>query len=412
MRTLIHQYRLTFRFSGLISCFLLLLSGNLSAQNNPIPDEQLREQLTRAVQLWQQGQAFQAYTTLDSIQMQITSPENAGSKVKSAIWTATYLQAQKKFKPAVKFLDSALTWAEQYARGEELRRAYDAYAQYYQATGNVKGASAAQQASLNIKDSLTQLQQQKIVDSLNVIISASKAENEKLNSAVKANEGVETDALKKSVMWNWVLGIIIGVLLVIVFLMNGNLQRLKAAPPAPAPYIPSSKVEKELKVNAPVTASPSSVPPLKKPAVAKTESKETDARAIEMSKDIKDLTARLSKVELILIRPEMFSQQSSGDSKLAVKTLEEYVTNLPSIMRSLDDAIAENKADGILLCIGHIKPFLIKFGMEGTLLWITEIESEAPDAKVNKLLSRVFQVRNHVRRAQDEAKAILEKVSF
>jgi hypothetical protein len=48
--------------------------------------------------------------------------------------------------------------------------------------------------------------------------------------------------------------------------------------------------------------------------------------------------------------------------------------------------------------------------MQGTLQLIQEIEDEASTEKVSKLLSRVFQVRNHCRRAADESKALLEKL--
>jgi hypothetical protein len=79
-------------------------------------------------------------------------------------------------------------------------------------------------------------------------------------------------------------------------------------------------------------------------------------------------------------------------------------------MKSLDKAITESDVDGIINSLGFLKTFLVPFGMETTINWIQEIEDEVQGgAKVSKLLSRVFQIRNHCRRALDETKSILEK---
>jgi hypothetical protein len=86
------------------------------------------------------------------------------------------------------------------------------------------------------------------------------------------------------------------------------------------------------------------------------------------------------------------------------------MAQLPFIMKTLDDAITRNEADPILNSLEHLKPYLQTFGMSVTIKLISEIEAEAPTEKIAKLLSRVFQVRNHCRRAADEAKAILEKM--
>jgi hypothetical protein len=77
----------------------------------------------------------------------------------------------------------------------------------------------------------------------------------------------------------------------------------------------------------------------------------------------------------------------------------------------LDDAIADSKNDFIISSLTELKPYLDKFGMASTSAWILEIENEYPEVKMNKLLSKVFQVRNHCRRAADEAKALQEKIS-
>jgi hypothetical protein len=114
---------------------------------------------------------------------------------------------------------------------------------------------------------------------------------------------------------------------------------------------------------------------------------------------------------LVLIKADVLSIKGNGENKTVRSILDEYLTNLPAIIKQLDDAIADSKNDIILSSLAELKPYLDKFGMVSTSAWILEIEREYPEAKMNKLLSKVFQVRNHCRRAADEAKALQEKMS-
>ncbi len=390
----------------LVALLFTLIGGNIFAQstNNSLPDSLLKEQLTRAVQSWKSGKPLPAYQTLDTIISQPLSAINASSKVKAALWTATYLQEQKKLKPAAKFLDSAIFWASQFARGEELRRSYEAYSNWHLANGNAKSAMASQSEANHINDSLNLVKFQFALDSLKTI-------NETLQNKIKIQTAtVKSEDVAKSSGNNdsmiWIMGISILVLLILIFLLNGKVQRLNSAPSVATQRNenpPKIIVEKpEIKNSTTETITP--VLPFEK-VVAKT-------IAVVPTKEILNLTNRLSAVELILIRADIFAEKVNGESKLASKTLYKYVEEFPLMMKNLDDAISNNDADAILKSTVEFRTPLDTFGMSGTVLWIDEIESEAHDAKVNKLLSRVFQVRNHVRRALDEAKAILEKVNL
>lgn len=390
----------------LVALFFTLISGNIFAQStdSSLPDSLLKEQLTRAVQSWKSGKPLPAYQTLDTIISQPLSAINASSKVKAAIWTATYLQEQKKLKPAAKFLDSAITWASQFARGEELRRSYEAYSNWHLVNGNARSALAAQSEANYINDSLNQVKFQFTMDSLKSINETLQNKIKLQTTAVKPEEIAKNPGNNVSLIW--IMGISIFVLMILVFLLNGKVQRLNSAPPVAIQRKESSPkiiIEKpEIKNSTAEIITP--IPPLEK-VVAKTIS-------VAPTKEILNLTTRLSAVELILIRADIFAEKVNGESKLASKTLYKYVEDFPLMMKNLDDAISNNDADAILKSTVEFRTPLDTFGMSGTVLWIDEIESEAPDAKVNKLLSRVFQVRNHVRRALDEAKAILEKVNL
>lgn len=383
-------------------CFLMLIVVLPSPGHGQVmTDSSMREALTRAVQFWQAGKAKEAYLTLDTITAQPLNPENAGTKVKAALWTASYLQAQYKVKSASPFLDSALHWAEQYAPGEELARAYDAYAAWHNSAGNPKTALVAKEAAWKIRDSLNQAALQHTIDSLNTVIGKINQERDEIITSKNSEaDSVSSEAagLKK---WLYILGGICAVLLVVVFLMNGNLQRLRNSPPAPAPSAPRTRPDPVIpKAESPAPATVASStpvaaePPVKPaPVVPKT-----------------DIIIRLQEVELVLIRAESLGQHQNGETKAIRNFLNEYMAQLPFIMKTLDDAITKNEAAPILNSLEHLKPYLQTFGMSGTLKLISEIETEAATEKVSKLLSRVFQVRNHCRRAADEAKAILEKM--
>lgn len=382
-------------------CFLILLPFVPKPSfAQTLSDSSLRESLTRAVQYWQAGKAKEAYITLDTITGQPLTGENAGTKVKAALWTANYLQAQYKVKSASPFLDSALKWAEQYAPGEELARTYDAYAAWHITAGNPKTALVAKEAAFKIRDSLKSADLQHSIDSLNTVITTIRQEQADLvQEKNSATDSVSSEAagLKK---WIYILGGICALLLVIVFMMNGNLQRLRNSPPAPAPSAPRVRPEPapaRTEPAAAATPAPAPVEPIVKPA---------PAPAMPKS----DIVIRLQEVELVLIRAESLGSFHNGETKAIRNFLNEYMAQLPFIMKTLDEAITKNESAPILNSLEHLKPYLQTFGMSGTLKLITEIETEAATEKVSKLLSRVFQVRNHCRRAADEAKAILEKM--
>ena len=397
----------TFSLFALITAvFLTLFCGHIYAQSadGSLPDSLLKEQLTRAVQSWKTGKPLPAYQTLDTIISQPLSAINASSKVKAAIWTATYLQEQKKLKPASKFLDSAMTWASQYARGEELRRSYEAYSNWHLANGNVKSAMAAQSEANKISDSLNKVVYQVAMDSLKKINTTLQNKIDLQAAALKPEEVSKSPDNNDRLIW--IMGFSILILLILVFLLNGKVQRLNSAPPVAIQRkesAPKINVEKqEIKNNVSEIITP----------VSTTEKVVAKAISVAPTKEILNLTTRLSAVELILIRADIFAEKVNGESKLASKTLYKYVEEFPLMMKNLDDAISNNDADAILKSTVEFRTPLDTFGMSGTVLWIDEIKAEAHDAKVNKLLSRVFQVRNHVRRALDEAKAILEKVNL
>ncbi|MFN0189420.1 MAG: hypothetical protein ACKVQV_12035 [Bacteroidia bacterium] len=391
------------------------------AQPTALSDSSMKETLTRAVQFWKEGKAKDAFISLDSINEQMVSAENANTKIKASVWTANYLMAQRKNKPASPFLDSALKWAENTHQYDELIKVYETYSDWHLAVGNPKTAFVAKEAAWAIKDSLSKSELILQMDSLQNILNSTEQEKKSAKENSDANDSVisqKNDQLNNLV---YILGGVIAVLVIIIFMMNGNLQRLRNLPPSPLPDSSLSQPRTRQTVNTRVktedvkthheekkevvTSSP--VAEVKAETKAEVPTK-SEKKEQQISNAIKDITAKLAEVELVLIKADVLANYKNGESKPIRNLLNEYMAQLPFIMKTLDDAITLNEKESIINSLEHLKTYIVSFGMQSTMTLINEIEKEAETEKVAKLLSRVFQVRNHCRRAADEAKSLLE----
>jgi hypothetical protein len=399
----------------LTACF------RVDAQSTVMSDSSMKETLTRAVQLWKEGKAKDAFISLDSINEQLVNAENANTKIKASVWTANYLMAQRKNKPASSFLDSALRWSENTHQYDELIKVYETYSDWHLAVGNPKTAFVAKEAAWGIKDSLSKSALQLQMDSLQNIVIANEREKKSAKENSDANDTVISQKNEQLNNLVYILGGVIAVLVIIIFMMNGNLQRLRNLPPSPLPDATLSQPRTKQTVNTRIkieevetiqdqkkdviAASPvvEVKPEIKSEAPTKAEKKEQ-----QISNAIKDTTSKLAEVELVLIKADVLANYKNGESKPIRNLLNEYMAQLPFIMKTLDDAITLNEKDSIINSLEHLKTYLVSFGMQSTMNLIDEIEKEAETEKVAKLLSRVFQVRNHCRRAADEAKSLLE----
>ncbi len=407
------------RFNHLLSWLLLLcFPARAYTQAPALHDSTLRETLTRAVQCWQSGKAREAYISLDTIAWQSINPGNASTKIKASLWTANFLQAQRKVKAASPFLDSALRWSEQYALGDELLKSYEAYSEWHLQSGNPKTAIVAREAAWKIRDSLNRREMSAATDSLQDVITGLSEKIETLQRQTDDDRSAVQDEAGTWKKWVYILSALCALLVVIIFLMNGTLQRLRHSPPSPAPSLPRAMPPIQASVPAP-EATPSSKKPASTAAGPAAPTPLSTPPAVSAPAEIsrpaapsggRDITYKLQEVELVLIRPEILGKYNNGETKAIRNILNEYMAQLPFIMKTLDEAIGKNESSPILLSLEHLRQYLVAFGMQGTLKLILEIEEESKTEKVAKLLSRVFQVRNHCRRAADEAKALLEKI--
>ena len=113
------------------------------------------------------------------------------------------------------------------------------------------------------------------------------------------------------------MGISIFVLLILVFLLNGKISRLNSAPPVHyakhenTPKITISK--QEVKIINEEKKSLSEISTDETVTVAPSAEKLKNLAAV--AKDTNALTIKLSTVELILIRADIFAEKVNGESK-------------------------------------------------------------------------------------------------
>ncbi|MBK7964705.1 MAG: hypothetical protein IPK10_05020 [Bacteroidetes bacterium] len=327
--------------------------------------------------------------------------------------------AQRKNKYAAAFLDSALRWAENAHLNEDLIKVYEIYADWHLSVGNPKTALIAKEAAWNIKDSLAKRKMQLQIDSLQSSLSAIDHQKQQAKVESEANDSVVSQKNESLNNLVYILSGIIAVLLIIIFMMNGNLQRLRNLPPGPLRDTtlsqPRTKQTVDTRVKKEVIEIATETTAVKDVVAPAIETKpeppsKADKKELQISNAIKDITSKLAEVELVLIKADVLANYKNGESKPIRNLLNEYMAQLPFIMKTLDDAITLNEKDSIINSLEHLKTYLVSFGMQSTMNLIDEIEKEAETQKVAKLLSRVFQVRNHCRRAADEASRCSRKL--
>lgn len=387
----------------------LLLATSLRCFSESLPDSVLRQMLTRAVYSWQEGRAKDAFFTLDSVIAQPVSSKNAGSKVKAALWTSNYLMEQRKIRPAKSFIDSALAWSQRFPMNDESVRVYQALSQWYASVGDVQGALRYKEREWELRDSLARNVANGMIDSLKGVIAGAGSQAlppENSDSEEIATDQNQTDNMGS--MWLMIAILILGAALAFYFFRSRKSggQVVSSSDPAFTPPLSSTTIRPE-KRSGPTVPVFEFQPSLDKPS----SSEEIEDPASEPSPlPNRETLQRLKGVELVLIRAEVLAGYQHGDLKAIRNLLNEYMAQLPFIMKTLDEAINRNETAPILLSLQHVKSYLKLFGMQATEKLIGEVESESATEKVSKLLSRVFQVRNHCRRAADEAKSLLEKM--
>ncbi|MFM9009133.1 MAG: hypothetical protein ACKORE_11200, partial [Bacteroidota bacterium] len=411
--------------------FLLFLLFAAPSFGQSGTDSLLRETLTRAVAHWQDGRALNAFLALDSIHATALNQTNATTKTRGAYWTASYLLAQRKGRSAIAFTDSALSWSKRFGLLEEQTKVLSLKIQVSEALGDRSGAERSRELLSNLNDSLKVVPLQNTIDSLKSRLAALEKQPMNAGDEEQSDAGNGGKSSNGSTLW-----MLISALLTVTTVYFYRKSR-NTHPPS---YLPGSNVapatvrsQQSSKADPGNTATgnrpkPASAPqnispatnepdvPLFIPVVQdqKPKTENTDSRNIHLPPAgtiPQETLQKLRGVELVLIKPEVLAGYRDGDVKAIRNLLNEFLAQLPFFMKTLDDAIAQNEIAPILLALGHVKDYLRQFGMASTEKLIDEVETESSTERISRLLSKVFQVRNHCRRAADETKSILANLN-
>jgi hypothetical protein len=396
-------------------------------------DSLLRETLTRAVAHWQDGRALNAFLALDSIHATALNATNATTKTRGAYWTASYLLAQRKGRSAVPFADSALIWSRLYGLTEEQAKVLALKIQLSEAIGDRSGADRLRESLSSLNDSLKVVPLLNTIDSLKSRLAELEQQPANLTEGEKSATGSGNDSSTSGTLW----------MLISAVLAATTILYYRKSKQAPLPSYSTGSTDLTRTVrtqpatstgnvnspagsgNRPKPASPvqSAAPaptepdvPLFIPVVQdqKPKTESNDSRNINLPPAgiiPQETLQKLRGVELVLIKPEVLASYRDGDVKAIRNLLNEFLAQLPFFMKTLDDAIAQNEIAPILLALGHVKDYLRQFGMASTEKLIDEVETESSTERISRLLSKVFQVRNHCRRAADETKSILANLN-
>lgn len=331
--------------------------------------EELNQQYDRGVKYWESGNGRTSFYTLDSLRKIDLTSENASIKSKGMIYLAKCFYSQKNYRYAINYLNLALMFGKGILNSDTLLSVYDMLITCHHETKNKSQETYFSQLKKSITDSIQTAKMQYQVDSLKQALEAQKnkpgpaVENEN-PTAIQSTPTSSTNNSTNYLLIIAVAVFAIGVLLFMFFRKSNGGNSGKSTP------IEIPKID------------------------------------VSSNKGNNALVEKIAKVELVFIRAEVLGEY--GNKKTVVKIINDYNTQLPLIIKNLDEAITTNDNEPIINALSYLKPYLTAFGMSATLAMLNEVESEAPTEKTTKLLSRVFQIRNHIRRAHDETKALID----
>lgn len=331
--------------------------------------EELNQIYDRGVKYWELGNGRAAYYTLDSLRKVTQTPENAAIKSKGMLYLGKCFYSQKNYRYTINYLKASLEFGENLLSVETRLSIYEMMITCHHETSNSTQEAYFTQLKKSITDSIQTAKMQFQVDSLKQALEAQKnapgATNENENPDV--TESTTTSGSNTTNNYILIIAIAVIAIAILLFLLFRK---------------------KESGTN------------------NKSNSIEIPKIDAGNSKGSNALVEKIAKVELVFIRAEVLGEY--GNKKTVVKIINDYNTQLPLIIKNLDDAITTNDNEPIINALSYLKPYLTAFGMSATLAMLNEVEAESATEKTTKLLSRVFQIRNHIRRAHDETKALSE----
>ncbi len=349
---------------------LLAASNEKSKSANNSDLNYLQGVYERGVNFGEQGDILKSFTTLDSLRTAKLTAENSLIKSRGMLYLALSSLKQGNYKYATVYSDLALFFGKDSLSTNELISVYEIMISCYGKLNNKSKATQYVNLKKAIEDSLSSAKIQFEVDSLKQLVEEQKLKF--LNDSIQKNKqqllNLKEETKTNNNNFILYISIFIITLIAIVVLVISLKKKNKI-------------IQKEI-----LTPNDISKP---------------QNNSVKQSNSLVD---KIDRVELVFIRAEVLGEY--GNKKTVIKIISDYNTQLPLIIKNLDEAITTNDNEPIINALSYLKPYLTAFGMSATLAMLNEVEAEAPTEKTTKLLSRVFQIRNHIRRAHDETKAL------
>lgn len=326
----------------------------------------------RGVNYGEQGDIIKSFTTLDSLRTAKLTAESGRIKSLGMLYLALASSKQGNHKYATVYADLALFFGKDSLSANETIIIYDLMISSYDKLQNKSKLSQFVNLKKIIVDSLNAARIQFEVDSLKQLVEEQKTKF--INDSIQKSKQQQLskknqDSVNKNNFILYISIFIISTISIVVLFFSFKRK--------------NKNVQKDI-------TSPNEILKPQNNSVKQSSS----------------LVEKLARVELVFIRAEVLGEY--GNKKTVVKIINDYNTQLPLIIKNLDEAITTNDNEPIINALSYLKPYLTAFGMSATLAMLNEVESEAPTEKTTKLLSRVFQIRNHIRRAHDETKALID----
>ncbi len=331
---------------------------------------ELNNQYERGVKFWETGDGRSAFLALDSLRKIELTGENAMIKSKGMIYLAKCFYSQKNFSYAINYSTLALDFGKDSLLVDQRASLYEMLITSFHETHNNVQELFYFQLKKSLNDSIEYLKMQLQVDSLKKELEVQR----KIIPTENTDSSEDTASLfykafcsltPQTIIYTLIGFFTFVIALFLAFKKNKNKPKNKTLSTTETPKIDTNE-----------------------------------------NKNANALIEKIAKVELVFIRADVLGEY--GNKKTVVKIINDYNTQLPLIIKNLDEAITSNDNEPIITALSYLKPYLTAFGMSATLAMLNEVETEAATEKTTRLLSRVFQIRNHIRRAHDETIALIE----
>lgn len=364
-------FRYVLFFLSLFSVDFLLATSIDNDKSVKSPDlNYLQKIYERGVYYGEHGDILKSFSTLDSLRTAKLTSETGKIKSRGMLYLASSSLKQGNYKYAIVYADLALLFGKDSLTTNEFISIYDLMISCNEKLNNKTKVSEYVKLKKVIEDSLNAAKIQFEVDSLKRIVEAQRIKF--LNDSIQQNKDRLLNQQKEVkanndnlILYISIFIIVLVSILVLVFSFKKK-NKVKE-------ITPTKEISKPQNISV---------------------------------KQSTSLAEKIARVELVFIRAEVLGEY--GNKKTVIKIINDYNTQLPLIIKNLDEAITTNDNEPIINALSYLKPYLTAFGMSATLAMLNEVEAESATEKTTKLLSRVFQIRNHIRRAHDETKALSE----